>query len=110
MLKQARLVIIGAGIAGCSAAYHLAQLGWRDVLVLDQGPLFATGGSSSHAPGGVFQNNASKLQTELARDSVELYSSLPPVGGQPFYWPVGGMEVAATPDRWEEVKRRLGHA
>ena len=62
MLNKARLVIIGAGIAGCSAAYHLAQLGWRDMLVLDQGPLFATGGSTSHAPGGLSLISASRSE------------------------------------------------
>src|SRR5438093_940005 len=107
--RAARVVVVGAGIVGCSAAYHLTRLGWRDVVVLDQGPLFATGGSTSHAPGLMFQNNASKLQAELARDSVELYSSLVEDGEPPFRR-VGGIEVAATPERWEELKRRLGHA
>src|SRR5438093_360255 len=54
MQTHAQVVIIGAGIVGCSAAYHLARKGWRDVVVLDQGPLFETGGSSSRAPGVVF--------------------------------------------------------
>ena len=76
LITQAQLVIVGAGIVGCSAAYHLAQLGWRDIVVLEQGPLFATGGSTSHAPGLAFQTNASKPMTELARYSVELYSRL----------------------------------
>ena len=49
MRDRARTVIVGAGIVGASAAYHLAELGDADVLVLDQGPLFETGGSSSHA-------------------------------------------------------------
>ena len=67
---RARLVVIGAGIAGCSAVYHLAQLGWRDIVVIDQGPLFETGGSTSHAPGGVFQTNFSRMMTEFARCTV----------------------------------------
>ncbi|MDA1217444.1 MAG: FAD-dependent oxidoreductase, partial [Chloroflexi bacterium] len=50
MNHKARLVIIGSGIVGASTAYHLAKLGWRDLLVIDQGPLFCTGGSTSHAP------------------------------------------------------------
>ena len=54
MRENARLVIIGAGIVGCSAAYHLTRLGWSDIAVLEQGPLFETGGSTSHAPGLVF--------------------------------------------------------
>ena len=55
--ERARAVIVGAGIAGCSVAYHLTKLGWRDVVVVEQGPLFETGGSTSHAPGLVFQIN-----------------------------------------------------
>ncbi|HEV2092469.1 MAG TPA: FAD-dependent oxidoreductase, partial [Rubrobacter sp.] len=51
---RAGVVVIGAGIVGCSAAAHLAGLGWQDVVVLDQGPLFEAGGSTSHAPGLVF--------------------------------------------------------
>ena len=52
MNHQARLVIVGAGIVGCAAAYHLTKLGWRDIIVLDKGPLFENDGSTSHAPGG----------------------------------------------------------
>ena len=47
MRTEARLVIIGAGIVGCSAAYHLTRLGWRDILVIDKGPLFENDGSTS---------------------------------------------------------------
>ncbi len=64
------IVVIGAGIVGCSLADHLTQLGCRDVVVLEQGPLFATGGSTSHAPGLVFQTNASQTMTEFAMHAV----------------------------------------
>ena len=47
--RAASLVIVGAGIVGASAAYHFARLGWTDVVVVDQGPIPATGGSTSHA-------------------------------------------------------------
>jgi glycine cleavage system T protein len=109
MQKQVKLVIIGAGIVGCSAAYHLARMGWRDIAVLEQGPLFRTGGSTSHAPGLVFQTNPSKTMTQLARYTVELYSQLE-LEGQPCFYPVGGMEVAYTPERWEDLKRKAGFA
>jgi glycine cleavage system T protein len=109
MRKQANLVIIGAGIVGCSAAYHLAQMGWRDITVLEQGPLFETGGSTSHAPGLVFQTNPSKTMTQLAQYTVELYSQFA-LDGQPCFYPVGGMEVAYTPERWEDLKRKAGFA
>lgn len=106
---HASIVIIGAGIVGCSAAYHLTRLGVRDVVVLEQGPLFATGGSTSHAPGLVFQTNASKTMCELARESVRLYNSLE-LDGQPCFLPVGSMEVALTPERWADLHRKLGFA
>ena len=61
MPDQAKVVIIGAGVVGCSIAYHLTRLGWNDVVVLEQGPLFDTGGSSSHAPAIIFQTNPSRL-------------------------------------------------
>ncbi len=51
-MHSVKTVIVGAGIVGTSAAYALTQRGWRDVVVLDQGPLFATGGSTSHAASG----------------------------------------------------------
>ena len=72
METNARLVIIGAGIVGCSAAYHLVQKGWRDIVVVDQGPLPDTGGSTSHAPGLIFQTNSSKLMTGFAKYTVQL--------------------------------------
>lgn len=109
MERQARLVIIGAGIVGCSVAYHLTQKGWRDIVVVEQGPLFETGGSTSHAPGLVFQTNPSKAMTELAKETVELYSHLS-LNDQPCFYPVGSMEVAYTPARWEELQRRFGFA
>ena len=74
--SQAQTVIIGAGIAGCSVAYHLAQLGWKDVVVIDQGPLFETGGSTSHAPGLVYQINPSQTMASFARYTVDLWSEL----------------------------------
>src|SRR5215471_20866443 len=109
MRDQADVVIIGAGIVGTSAAYYLTEKGWRDIVVLDQGPLFETGGSSSHAPGLVFQLNASKTMCQLARWSVELYSSIS-LGGLPGFYTVGSMEIAYSPERHQELKRKLGHA
>jgi glycine/D-amino acid oxidase-like deaminating enzyme len=77
---RARVVIVGAGIVGCSAAEHLTNIGWRDVVVLDQGPLFEAGGSTSHAPGLVFQTNPSKTMTNLASYGVKRYSELEQIG------------------------------
>ncbi len=109
MQERASLVIIGAGIVGCSAVYHLTQMGWRDIIVVEQGPLFETGGSSSHAPGLAFQTNFSKMMTELAKYSVNLYSKLE-LNGQPCFYPVGGLEVAYTQERWQDLKRKRGIA
>jgi dimethylglycine oxidase len=106
---RARTVIIGAGIVGASAAYHLAEMGDTDVLVIDQGPLFETGGSTSHAPGIIFQTNGSRTMCRIAQDSVALYDSLE-VDGERCWYGVGGIEVATTPERMEELKRRRGWA
>jgi glycine cleavage system T protein len=106
---SARVVVIGAGIVGCSAAYHLTRLGWRDILVLDQGPLFEAGGSTSHAPGLVFENNVARTTCAFAMHTVDVYRDLT-LDGEPVYAEVGSLEVATTPERWEELKRRHGHA
>jgi glycine/D-amino acid oxidase-like deaminating enzyme len=106
---RARVVIVGAGIVGCSAAEHLTKLGWRDVVVLDRGPLFEAGGSTSHAPGLVFQTNPSKTMTNLAGYGVKRYSELE-LDGEPCFYQVGGLEVAATTERWKDLKRRHGIA
>ena len=66
MRDRAQTVIIGAGIVGVAAAYHLTELGVTDVLVLEQGPLFETGGSTSHAPGIIFQTNGSRTMCRIA--------------------------------------------
>jgi glycine/D-amino acid oxidase-like deaminating enzyme len=58
MRDQGRVVIIGAGIVGCSAACYLTQKGWQDVVTIEQGPLFEAGGSTSRAPGLMFQTTA----------------------------------------------------
>lgn len=90
-----RVVIVGAGIVGCSLADELTARGWTDVTVLEQGPLPAPGGSTSHAPGLVFQTNPSKTLTEFARYTVEKFNSLE-VDGVPCFNPVGGLELATT--------------
>lgn len=109
MRDRARTVIVGAGIVGASAAYHLAELGETDVLVIDQGPLFEAGGSTSHAPGLVFQTNASRTMCRIAQDTVALYRSLE-LDGEPCWYEVGSIEVATTPERMRELRRRLGFA
>ncbi len=109
MRDRASVVIVGAGIVGCSVAYHLSKLGVTDVVVVEQGPLFETGGSTSHAPGLIFQVNPSRTMTEFAKYSVDLYSRLED-DGAPCFYPVGGLEVATTEERFEDFKRRRGLA
>jgi glycine cleavage system aminomethyltransferase T/glycine/D-amino acid oxidase-like deaminating enzyme len=106
---QPRVVIIGAGIVGCALADELTERGWTDLTVLEQGPLFATGGSTSHAPGLVFQTNQSKTMTEFASYTVRKYSSLT-LDGAWCFRPVGGLEVATSQARLAELKRRHGWA
>src|ERR1700682_2163238 len=106
---RARVVIIGAGIVGSSAAYHLTRLGWSDIVILDQGPLFQAGGSTTHAPGMVFQNNVAKTTSHFAMRSVDCYRELE-LDGEPLWLETGSLEVATTRERWEELKRKHGHA
>ena len=105
--SHARVVIIGAGIVGCSVAFHLTRFGWRDIVVVDQGPLFETGGSTSHAPGLVFQVNPSRMMMAFARHTVDLWSGLE-LDGEPCAKTVGSLEVAWTPERLEDLKRKVG--
>ena len=102
-----RVVIIGAGIVGANLADELTARGWNRVTVLDQGPLPLTGGSTSHAPGLVFQTNSAKTMTEFARYTVEKFLRLD-VDGAWCFNQVGGLEVATTPERLAELHRRQG--
>ncbi|KWX59611.1 FAD-dependent oxidoreductase [Mycobacterium sp. NAZ190054] len=104
-----KVVVIGAGIVGTSLADELTARGWTDVTVVDRGPLFATGGSTSHAPGLVFQTNPSKTMTAFARYTVEKFTALQHPDGWAFN-PVGGLEVATTPQRWADLHRKAGWA
>ncbi|MFB6196462.1 MAG: FAD-dependent oxidoreductase [Haloplanus sp.] len=97
---SAGTVVVGAGCVGCSAAYHLSELGRDDVVVVDRGPLFETGGSTSHAPGLVFQTTGNKLMSEMAAYTRELYSDLD------SFRQSGGIEVAYTEKRWDFLKRK----
>ncbi|MFB6223979.1 MAG: FAD-dependent oxidoreductase [Haloarcula sp.] len=99
--SQADTVIIGAGAVGCSVAYHLTELGADDVVVVDQGPLPITGGSSTHAPGIMFQTSPSKIQTKTAHYTSRL---LKDAG---TYTEVGGIEVARSDERMDFLRRRV---
>src|SRR5688572_22399827 len=109
MTRTPRVVIIGAGIVGCSLADELVLRGWSDVTVVDQGRLFTTGGSTSHAPGIIFQTNASKTMTEFARYTIEKARSLT-LNGRWCLNEVGSLELALTPERLAEIHRRRDFA
>ena len=102
-----RVVIIGAGIVGANLADELTARGVTDVTVVDQGPLPLTGGSTSHAPGLVFQASPSKTMTEFATYTVEKFLGLD-VDGQWCFNQVGGLEVATSPERLADLQRRHG--
>ncbi|OEV05366.1 GcvT family protein [Streptomyces oceani] len=106
---QPRVVIIGAGVVGSALADELTERGLTRVTVLDQGPLFATGGSSSHAPGLVFQTNPSKTMTEFAGYTIRKFLGLEPAG-QGCFQQLGSLEVAGSAARWDDLKRKQGWA
>ena len=104
MATAPRVVIIGAGIVGTNLADELVSRGWTDITVVEQGPLDLPGGSTSHAPGLVFQTNPSKSMTLFAKYTVEKLLSLG------CFHQVGGLEIATTEARVEELQRKHGWA
>ncbi|HEY3531292.1 MAG TPA: FAD-dependent oxidoreductase [Nocardioides sp.] len=100
----ARCVVIGAGIVGNSLVHHLARLGWRDIVQIDQGPLPNPGGSTGHASNFIFLTDHSREITDLTLDSVEQYKELG------VFTECGGFEVARTEERMEELRRRMSSA
>src|SRR6201995_3017513 len=90
-----RVVIIGAGIVGTNLADELVSRGWSDITVIDQGPLDMPGGSTSHAPGLVFQTNPSQTMTLLAKITVEKLLARD-VGGPNCFNQRGRLEDAIT--------------
>ena len=109
MSATPRVVIIGAGIVGANLADELTERGWDRITVVDQGPLPLTGGSSSHAPGLVFQTNSSKTMTEFATYTVNKLKSID-VDGAWCFNQVGGLEIATTAERLADLHRRQGWA
>lgn len=106
---QARVVIVGGGIIGCSVAYHLTKLGWRDVVLLEQGQL--SGGTTWHAAGLVGQLRSHSNMTSLIRYSTKLYSELEAETGLATGWKnCGSVSVARTPERMTVLKRTAASA
>ena len=102
---EARAIVIGGGIVGCSTAYHLARLGWSDTLLLERGQL--TSGSTWHAAGLIGQLRSNANVTQLLGYSVALYDRLEAEVGHATGWKMnGGLRLACTPDRWTELRRQ----
>ncbi len=103
MPASARTVIVGGGIAGASIAYHLAKLGRRDVLVLEQGELIS--GTTSHAPGLVGQLRSDLSLAKMLMYSVSLYRQLS-VDSVPGYLGEGSLRVASSKERFAQIQQQ----
>ena len=102
--ERARAVVVGAGIVGNSLAYHLARLGWRDIVQIDKGPLPNPGGSTGHASNFIFPVDHSREMTDITRDSVRQYKEYD------CFTESGGYEVARSEARMQELHRRITSA
>src|SRR6186997_522430 len=101
---QAKCVVIGAGIVGNCLVGHLARLGWKDLVLIDKGPLPNPGGSTGHASNFIFPVDHSREMTDLTADSLRQYEELG------VLTTCGGIEVARTEERMEELRRRMASA
>ena len=101
--SHARVVIVGGGVGGCSIAYHLTQMGWTEVVVLERSEL--TSGSTFHSAGLVGQLRTTANLTKMIRYSTDLYRRLKDETGQdPGWHEVGSLRLASSPQRLEELK------
>lgn len=105
---RAKIVIIGGGVGGTSVAYHLAELGEKDVILLDRSDL--TSGSTFHSAGLVGQLRADPTLTKMNMHSVDLYRKLEATDTPPSWKECGSIKLASTPERMEEIRRQIGWA
>jgi 4-methylaminobutanoate oxidase (formaldehyde-forming) len=106
---HARAVIIGGGVGGTSIAYHLTELGWTDIVLVDRAEL--TSGSTFHSAGLVGQLRSSVTLTKMMMYGVELYRRLAAeTGTDPSWHEVGSLRLASSPERLEELRRQAGWA
>ena len=100
MKSQYRVVVIGGGVVGSSVLYHLAKMGWRDVVMLERRRLAS--GSSWHAAGGVHTLNADPNMAALQAYTIDLLPKIEKESGQNIgFHMTGGLTLAGTPERWE---------
>jgi 4-methylaminobutanoate oxidase (formaldehyde-forming) len=108
-INSAEIVIVGGGIAGVSVAYHLAKLGRKDVLLLEQGSL--TCGTTWHAAGLVGQMRPNRSMTRMSQYGIQLYATLEAETGLATGWKqCGSVNVAKTPERWIVYQRQAAMA
>ncbi|MEI2702537.1 MAG: FAD-dependent oxidoreductase [Baekduia sp.] len=105
---RARCVVIGGGVGGASVLHHLHKLGWTDSVLVEQHNL--TEGTTWHSAGFVGQLRSTISQTRMIMYSSELYAELAAAGHDPGWRPVGGMRVATTPERVQELQRAASTA
>ena len=109
MRDDARAVVIGGGVGGCSILYHLAKLGWKDVVLVEQYGL--THGSTWHSAGLVGQLRSTVSLTKMMQYSVGLYADLArETGKDPGWHELGGLRLASSQERYEEIQRQAGWA
>src|SRR5512141_3267703 len=109
MVEHARAVVIGGGVGGTSIAYHLTQLGWTDVILVDRAEL--TSGSTFHSAGLVGQLRSSVTLTRMMMYGAALYRRLTAETGVDVSWhEVGSLRLASTKARYEELQRQAGWA
>lgn len=107
--SSAQVVIIGGGVGGCSIAYHLTKMGWKDVVLLERHEL--TAGSTWHSAGLVGQLRSDANLTRMMYYSTDLYRQLKDETGIDTGWrEVGGLRLASSPERMEDLKRLVGMA
>src|SRR5687768_16935479 len=111
MTGPGRVVIVGAGIVGSSTDFHLARMGWSDIVLIDQGDPVENPGSTSHAPGGVVALSHNKLLTQMAIYSSRLYATLEPYSPKRMMVNrFGTLEVAISDDRMDDLIRLHGES
>ena len=109
MKTQARVVVVGGGVVGCSVLYHLVKKGWADVVLCERAELGS--GATSHAVGHVILYTLSECISRLVQHSVDLYSRLKEETGQdPGFHRCGNLRLATNVDRLDEFKRYLSVA
>ena len=104
--SHAQVVVVGGGVAGCSVAYHLTKLGWKDVVLLEQTQL--TAGTTWHAAGLIVSGFSTETTINMAKYTRDLYERLGEETGQDTgFKPIGYLQTASNPNRVDSLRRRM---